>query len=129
MVSWNDASRDGVVERLARLRASVVVGESPTRRARARRSGGETSWLSIGAASAMVGGRDARAVEETTSATLTDIGEIGIGTWSWGNTAVWVRPRGRATKGFGCVRAPREARRLQGDLTGSIEPMIARRRR
>ena len=37
-VSWNDASRDGV-ERLARLRASVVVGESPARRARARDGG------------------------------------------------------------------------------------------
>ena len=42
VVSWNDASRDGV-ERLARLRASVVVGESPARRARARRWDGETS--------------------------------------------------------------------------------------
>ena len=64
----------------------------------------------IGAASAMVGGRDARAVEETTSATLTDIGELGIGTWSWGNTAVWVRPRGRAMNRFEKRRADEIAR-------------------
>jgi hypothetical protein len=32
--------------------------------------------------------RDARAA---TSARLASVGELGIGTWSWGNTAVWVR--------------------------------------
>lgn len=69
---------------------------SQKRDARARATVGRRDIVMIGAASAMVGGRDARAVETATEARLTDIGELGIGTWSWGNTAVWVRARARS---------------------------------
>ena len=77
-------------------RVSTSVPSSRRRDARARAMVGRRDIVMIGAASAMVGGRDARAVEEATGARLTDIGELGIGTWSWGNTAVWVRARARS---------------------------------
>ena len=80
----------------ASVRVSASVPSSRSRDARARATVGRRDIVMIGAASAMVGGRDARAVEKATEARLTDIGELGIGTWSWGNTAVWVRARARS---------------------------------
>ena len=51
----------------------------------------------LGASVALAGRGDAGAVTTRRSAdarvALREIGEMGLGTWSWGNTAVWVRAR------------------------------------
>jgi hypothetical protein len=56
--------------------------------ARAARSTRREVLIGTGAGAIGAATRDARAA---TGARLADVGELGIGTWSWGNTAVWVR--------------------------------------
>ena len=85
------ANRAPVARRPA---ASDARASDDARRARARptaraaRSPRREVLIATGAGAIGAATRDARA---TPNARLADVGELGIGTWSWGNTAVWVR--------------------------------------
>ena len=81
--------------RVARTRAASDARASDDARgarartpARAARSTRREVLIGTGAGAIGAATRDARAAPR---ARLASVGELGIGTWSWGNTAVWVR--------------------------------------